>query len=196
MNLSEISERLSKTLTAELDYDDDKKEIVAYGIETLILSLVGFLAILLAAFLFNAVIPTVIAALSGGLLRKVSGGAHFNNPLKCLAFGTIVYCCLGVMAKEIVKYNLYSTGIYLAILVLAFVSVAILAPVDSEAKPIHSAIFKRKLKIASIGFVILALAIVLLSDNLLLNTSVVLGVAYQALTLLPVFNKKKKEGDL
>lgn len=194
MNLSEVSEYISNVLTEELDYSNDKKEIVAYGIESVILTIIGFLAILLLAFFFKAVIPTVIAALFGGFLRRVSGGAHFDTPLKCLTFGAIIYSLLGVIAKEIIIYDLYTTTAALLILVLSLIVIVLFAPVDCEAKPIHSLSFRRKLKIASVGFVVLTMGVALLNNNALVNTSAVLGIGYQTMTLLPVFNKKKKEG--
>jgi len=189
IDLSEISQRLSDTITEDLNYSEEKKEIVAYGIESLALSIVGFLAILLVALLFNALVPAALTAVFGGLLRKVSGGAHFNSPFKCLAFGAIVYSLLGVMAKQIVIYDLYNGVISLILLAISLVIVGLLAPVDCEAKPIHSESFRRKLKIFSVCFVGLTIIMVVLSNYPLLNTCAVLGIGYQTLTLLPVFNK-------
>jgi accessory gene regulator B len=192
MDLSEISERLSNTLTAELDYDEEKKEIVAYGIESVALTIAGFLAVILVAVLFRALLPTVIAALFGGMLRKVSGGAHFNTPLKCLVSGAVVYSLLGVTAKGLIAFGLYSTSIYIVVLTICLATVAILAPVDCEAKPIHSRSLRRNLKLASVGFIILALMVVLFSHNIWVNTGAVLGIACQTMTLMPVFNKKRR----
>lgn len=194
MNLSEISERLSAIITDELDYSDEKKEIVAYGIESLFLALIGFLAVFLVAFLFKAIFPAAIAAVFGGFLRKLSGGAHFNTPIKCLTLGAVVYSLIGVLTKEIINYNLYNTNLLLLFLLLALILVVVFAPVDSVSKPIHSSSFRRKLKLASIAFVTFTFVLVLLSNNHLLNASAAMGVGYQTLTLLPVFNKKKKEG--
>lgn len=192
MSLSEISERLSTIITDELDYNDEKKEIVAYGIESLFLALIGFFAILLVAFLFKAIFPAAIAAMFGGFFRKLSGGAHFNTPIKCLTLGAVVYSLIGVLAKQIIYFNLYSTNILLFILFLAMIAVVILAPVDSESKPIHSLSFRRRLKFASIGFVAFTFIVVIFSHHNLLNISAVMGVGYQTLTLLPIFNKKKE----
>ncbi len=196
MNISEVSERLAHSISTELDYSDDKKEIVAYGIESLMLTVIGFLAVLLLALPFYALVPAAIAAISGGALRKLSGGAHFNTPLKCLVFGAVVYTLLGVTANQIIKYDLYSTGLSFLVLISCLVIVAILAPVDCESKPIHSSRFRRKLRIVSIIYVVFICGVILFSNNILLNTGAVLGIVYQTITLLPVFNKKKKEVSL
>lgn len=192
MNLSEVSQRLTDLITKELEYGEEQKEIIAYGIETVFLSIAGFVTILLAAYIFNALVPAAIAAVFGGLLRKVSGGAHFNTPLKCLAFGVFIYSLIGVLAKKLLGYNLIDNEVLLFLLFVCLVLVAFLAPVDCEAKPIRSRSFRIKLKTASIIFVLMSFVIISFSRNNLLNISAVLGIVYQTMTLLPVFNKKRR----
>ena len=96
-----ISKFLADFITKDLDYNEEKNEVVAYAIEMFLLGLVGFLAILLFGFIFNALLPAALAAISGGILRRVSGGAHFDTPLKCLGFGAIIYGFIGVIAKTL-----------------------------------------------------------------------------------------------
>jgi accessory gene regulator B len=186
-----ISKNLTNIITEELGFNEDKKEIIAYGLETFLLLIIGWLLLIIFGYFLNALIPVIVAAIFGGLLRKLSGGAHFNSPLKCLAFGTLVYCSLGVFAKKLVDYNLYNEYVLIICLLGSFLLVAFLAPVDSEAKPIHSKSFRIKLKISSIIFVIITLLIIILSDNNLLKISAVEGICYQSITLLPVLNNKE-----
>lgn len=195
MNFSQkLSRNLTQKITNELDYNEDKKEIIAYGIETVLLTIIGWFLLIFFGYALNALIPIVVAALFGGVLRKLSGGAHFNSPLICLTFGTAVYCSIGVIAKKLVNYNLIDKYFLISCLLVSFLLVAFLAPVDSERKPIHSRSFKTKLKVLSMIFVIISLLIITLSDYILLNISVVLGVLYQSITLLPVLNQKKGGG--
>lgn len=188
-----VSNKLMEVITKELDYNDDKKEIIAYAIETAFLFILGSVLIILLGYAFNALMPTVFAAIFGGLLRRVSGGAHFNTPLKCLAFGSIIYSSLGVIAKRLVDYNLTNPYVLTISLLLAFLLVAFLAPVDSEAKPIYSKSLKLKLKILSMAFIIISFFIIIFFDKPVLSVSVVLGIFYQSITLLPIFNRKEGE---
>jgi len=194
MNFSEnISNKLTELITNELDYNEDKKEIIAYAIETALLFVLGSFLIILLGYAFNALIPAVIAAIFGGLLRRVSGGAHFNTPLKCLTIGSIIYSSIGVLAKKIVNHGLINQYILIFILLISFLLVAFLAPVDSEAKPIHSSSLKFKLKISSMVFIIVSYLIIHFVDSPVLSVSAVLGVSYQSITLLPIFNRKGGE---
>ncbi|MCB8818282.1 accessory gene regulator ArgB-like protein [Desulfosporosinus shakirovi] len=184
-----ISNKLSELITRELNYNDDKKEIITYAIETALLFVLGSFCLILLGYSLNALMPTVIAAFFGSSLRRVSGGAHFDTPLKCLAFGTIVYSFLGVSTKKVVEYDLTNRQILIFLLLISLLTVVFLAPVDSESKPIKSTSFKYRLKIFSILFVIISFLVVALVDSELVIVSAVLGVVYQSITLLPVFNK-------
>ncbi|MHB8072201.1 accessory gene regulator ArgB-like protein [Desulfosporosinus fructosivorans] len=194
MNFSEtISNKLTEVITDELDYTEDKKEIIAYAIETTLLFVLGSFLIVLLGYAFKALMPTVIAAIFGGLLRRVSGGAHFDAPLKCLIIGAIIYSSLGVLAEKLVYYDLANQYMLILSLLFSFLTVVFLAPVDSEAKPIHSSSLKFKLKISSMVFVIVSFLVISFVDNKLISVSAVLGVVYQSLTLLPIFNRKGGE---
>lgn len=193
MNISQVSENIANSISVELGYSEEKKEIISYGIESFILSIIGLILIVIVSLPLKVFYPTVIAVIFGGGLRKVSGGAHFNTPIKCLTLGAVIYPLLGLGAKQIIKYDLHSTSAYLFIMIVSLIVIIMFAPVDSESKPIHSLFFKKKLKAASITIVIFTCIVILLNINILFSTAAVLGVGYQTITLLPVFNKSKKE---
>lgn len=190
MNLAEMSQQLTTALTRQLNYDEEKKEIIAYAIETALLAISGAFLILVFGLILNALVPALIAAAFGGSLRRVSGGAHFNTPLKCLFSGALMYSLIGFLAVKLISFNLIYQSFLLILLISSLLAVSILSPVQSEAKPIHSKSLKHKLKIASIIFVLLTAIITHISTNSLVNISAVLGVFSQSITLLPMFNKK------
>ena len=191
MNFSEnISNKLTEVISNELDYNEDKKEIIAYAIETALLFVLGWFLIIILGYALNALMSVVIAAFFGGSLRRLSGGAHFKTPIKCLAVGSVIYSSIGVLAEILVDYHFYNQYVLIFVLLISFLIVAFLAPVDSESKPIHSSSFIYKLKIASMVFVTVSIIIVLTLNNTLVSVSAVLGIFYQSITLLPIFNKK------
>jgi len=187
---SSLSKSLANYITKDLHLEEDKNEVITYAIEMMLLTIIGFLAILLLGFVFNALLPAAIAAITGGLLRRVSGGAHFDTPLKCLSFGAIIYSFIGVLANNLWQIG-FVNGINISLLLISLILVIVLAPVDSEEKPIHSQSLKRKLKFSSIIIVTLVLILTIFSNNLLINISATFGIFYQAITLLPIFNKRE-----
>lgn len=189
INLADLSSNVTKLITKELDYDEDKKEIIAYAIETSLLAIIGTLLLVLFAMIINVLKSALIAAVFGVLLRRVSGGAHFSTPTKCLVFGAVLYTILGFLAQNFVQYQLIPDYMIWLSLAISLVIVAFLAPVDSESKPIHSKSLRKKLKASSVGFVVIAVIVGLVSTDPLLNVSMCLGILYQSLTLLPLFNR-------
>ncbi|WP_407312586.1 accessory gene regulator ArgB-like protein [Desulfosporosinus sp. SB140] len=190
MSFSEnISNKLTYIITHELDYEEEKKEIIAYAIETVLLDILGTVIIVLLGYALNVLVPTVLVACFGCLLRKVSGGAHFGDPISCMVFGAIAYCAIGTIAGRLIAHD-FSKAYLIFFLTVSMLIVSFLSPVDSEAKPIHSQTFKLKLKVSSIAFVMVSLLIVGFSSNKTLSISAASGVFYQSITLLPIFNKK------
>lgn len=190
ISLTEMSSNLTNFITKDLEYNEDKKEIIDYAIETTLLSIFGTLLLILFAFTVNALKAALFAAIFGVLLRRVSGGAHFNTPSKCLVFGALLYSAIGFIAKKLIEYHLIRDYMLWLFLLLSLLIVFFLAPVDSENKPIHSEKLKFRLKGLSIAFVLVAFFISLISSNLLLNASMCMGILYQSITLLPIFNKR------
>ncbi|AFL99239.1 protein possibly involved in post-translational modification of quorum-sensing peptides [Desulfitobacterium dehalogenans ATCC 51507] len=190
MSLNDMSNNLTDIITRDLDFDEDKKEIIAYAIETSLLAILGTLLLILFALIVGALKAALISAVSGVLLRRFSGGAHFDSPTKCLVIGAIIYSALGVLGQKLAEFNLVSDYMLWISLAIALGIVWILAPVDSENKPIHSKKLKRNLRGLSIGVVLITFVISILSSNSLLSISMSLGVFYQSLTLLPIFNRR------
>lgn len=189
--LTKVSHTIGYFLTKDLDYDEEKLEIIVYAIETAIITAGNLLVILIVAYFLKTFYATLAAAIFGGGLRKLSGGAHFDTPLKCLAFGTVVYNLIGLAAKTLTAISV-SPQIYIAIVFIYLLIVALLAPVDSEEKPIHSLKLRRALKTSSVLFIIFSSALVVHYGNSLLTMSYLMGVGYQSITLFPIFNENRR----
>lgn len=190
MSFSEnISNKLTEAIVSELNYNEDKKEIISYAVENLLLTILGLFSVIFLGYLFNSLIPTVIATFFGGTLRRVSGGAHFDTPIKCLAIGSLVYSFLGVLANQLAIWGLNIDSYLSVAMIISLFLVFKFAPVDSSAKPIYSGKLRFKLRILSIGFVIVSFILIGIVNDPLFSISTILGIAYQSITLIPIFNK-------
>jgi accessory gene regulator B len=187
-----ISQILTNKITSELDYDETRKEIIAYSIENFVLAFFGFAVLIIVGYSLKVLEPTILAASFGSLLRRVSGGAHLSDPIRCTAFGTVSYCVIGFVAGGLVNNPYYNYQVYsVCALIVSFLLVSFLAPVDSESKPIRSKSLRFNLRIASILFVLGTIFMVIISHNKALAICATLGVLYQCITLLPIFNKRR-----
>lgn len=193
MSYSVFSTRISDYLAKELQQTDEKKEIMAYAVENIINTIIGFIVIMTLGFILKAPLETFWAAMAGGLLRKLSGGFHCSTPARCIVTGAITYALTGMLTKY--AFKAWGTAIYFVpSLVIAgivcLVIVVIYAPVDSKAKPIVSIHFKRKLRMSSIISVVVFILIAFLNLDSGMAPAVFGGLAVQSFSLLPVLNKE------
>lgn len=193
MNLSNLSNQISETIVMETKLDNEKKEILSYAIETVILSITGTLLVIIVSYIFHVMIPALIATFFGGSLRRLSGGAHFNTPFKCLMSGAIIYTFIGFISEQAIRLELVQMKFGLPFLVFCLITVGILAPVESLGKPIHSKRLRRTLKIMSIVYVLVVLVVLNFTQISLIKVSSLLGITYQCITLFPIFNRKEVE---
>lgn len=191
MNLSEMSMTITERMTKDLDYDEEKKEIIAYGIGTTTLTITAVLLAFLMGLALHVLLPVMTALICGGSLRKVSGGVHLQNPVACLAVGTISYSGIGIFSQWLNTHYIFSDTLFIGLFVVSLLIVIRYAPVDSESKPIISPIFRKKLKFASVGFVLIILILVIVLQNPLIQISATLGILYQVITLLPILNQRR-----
>ena len=195
MPYSKISAKVSDYLAAELNYPADKREIIAYALDSLILMIAGFTMVMAVGIVIGVPGAKFFAVLSGGLLRQLSGGFHFPAPLPCLVFGAAVYPLVswtGVQAFTHWGDKPVFAGGIISLCLVCLIMVGVFAPVDCAAKPIVSPIFRKKLKYSAIAVVSFFSIMALLYRETYIGISLVSGLTFQAMTLLPVLNKRKK----
>lgn len=190
-----LSKKISARIKQELNLDNDKEEVIAYGFFAIIQIIISVLFTLLFGFIFKVFFETITVMVTVIVLRKYSGGAHAKSPRLCLIFGTIVSVSLGALSKSILWINLdfkYLIVVLAFSFILSFYIVYKKAPVDSENKKIRDknkikAMKNKALKILFIYLLIVTLGIgfkIILNKNLsYIIFSIVLGMLWQVFTL-------------
>ncbi|MCR4442685.1 MAG: accessory gene regulator B family protein [Peptococcaceae bacterium] len=193
MPYSKLSTSISEYMARELKFDEEKKAIIAYSLDSLFLYLIGYAVVIAIGWLIGITTATFFALITGDVLRKLSGGAHFSTPYRCLLFSAAAYPAVSwasVRAFSLWGREPLSWAYMLFICFACLVIVFVFAPVDSAAKPIVSDKFRKKLKrlsiIALMGFSVG----VFLLKNTYIAYSITAGMTLQSLTLLPFFQHK------
>lgn len=195
MSYSAFSTKISDYLAEELGLSSEKRVLIAFALDSMLLSLIGFCMILFVGLLFGVPKETFFAVLAGGLLRKVSGGAHFSTPSRCAIMGAVAYPSAGLLVHNTMSYF---TGQYITypaltgmLAVVSFIIISIYAPVDSKAKPIVSDSFRRKLKQSSLVLSIIIILFAIFIDDKSISLALLVGMAIQSISLLPILNHKE-----
>lgn len=161
IKIEDICKKISNNIAQELNFDEDKKAVINYGISSFIQMGICIGLVIIFGVIFNVVFEALIISFTISILRKSSGGVHATSPERCAIIGTINSVGLALISKYI------NASFSLVILVgsIAFIwsyyIVYKLAPVDSMAKPIKNIEKRNRLKKSSMIILSVYLIIVI-----------------------------------
>lgn len=182
----------ARYLTEELKLTGEQETVLVYALKVLLSSVIGYLVVILFAWILGILPYTLAAAMTASVLRTFSGGAHANSPLNCTLIGVVIFTELGLLSK----YSFGLVEIYLPVLVLVvwFLTLLIIrryVPADTPEKPIENELQRRRLRRVSTTLVLLwgllmlfsALEIFSLSKPIVYSST--LGLVWQVFSLTP-----------
>lgn len=190
-----ISKKLSARIRKELNLDNDKEEIIAYGVFALIQIIISIIFTILFGIIFGVVIESLIVMITVIFLRKYSGGVHAKSPKLCLIFGTIVTTLLATISRNLslIKFNdIYLILITILTFAIAFYIIYKKAPVGSKNKIIIDENKRKNMRFGALKILLVYLVSVILSIGIqrILNInlsyilfSICFGVLWQIFTL-------------
>lgn len=199
--IENLSKLISEKVSSELNYDNERKEIIQYGTYALIQTLISIISVLILGLVFNIALEALIFLFTASILRKYSGGAHSESSNVCTLLGIIISICIGFLIKSsfFAKMN-FELVVFIGIVIFVFGYFIVFkfAPVDTKNKPIKTEKKKKRMKKGSLKILTIYLFIEILSIILYYNLgwslvksvmlSIILGVAWQCITLTYIGN--------
>ncbi|MDZ4992707.1 accessory regulator AgrB [Clostridium perfringens] len=199
--IENISKAVAEKVSNELNYDNERKEVIQYGTYALIQTLISIISVLILGLIFNIALEALIFLFTASILRKYSGGAHSESSNVCTLLGIIISICVGFLIKSSFFVNMdFEFIIFAGIVAFVFAYFIIFkyAPVDTPNKPIKTEKKKKRMKKGSLKILTIYLFIVLLNIILYYNSdvvfakqvilSVLFGIAWQCMTLTALGN--------
>jgi accessory gene regulator B len=189
--MSDFINQFSKHLQSQLNLNDDRTEVISFGLYTFFNTVAGFAAIIIVGYLLGALEQSLTAAVTSAIFRSVSGGAHSVRLRNCTILGAIVSPGIGVICKWVSPRfpDLALLSIVVVVWLLSLISVSKFAPADTPKRPItrpDERIKFRRLSFAFLLIWILAIsmaAVMKLSHGLILAST--LGLLWQAHSITP-----------
>ena len=140
------------------EIDDERAEVIDYGLHLLVGELPKNFIILGIAYLlgvFKLTLLTVILLLP---YRAVSGGFHLKTHIGCILGTTLIYCGIAKISCYIIFYNqILKYIVILSVWIFGMIMVHLYAPADTENVPILSKKERKHKKIMSYVFLSLGL---------------------------------------
>lgn len=162
------------------DIDDEKAEVITYGIELIIGEIPKIFLLFVLSFILGIGWYTVFAYVALIPYRASSGGFHLKTHIGCIIGSSVFYYGIVYLSKFIIL-NLVQKYIIIGIaLVFGIIMVSLYAPADTENIPIISKKERKRKKVLSYITLMLTLtASVFIKDSIISNI-LIFGVIIQS----------------
>ncbi|MDR5659174.1 accessory gene regulator B family protein [Serpentinicella sp. ANB-PHB4] len=188
-----MSLKFIEKVSREKGLEKEDLEVLQFGYKLLIGSILGYLAILVPAYLFGTLTAVFSATITTSLFRVTSGGAHAKSQKQCIIFGMIIFNAIGSAA--VYTSTMMNVGhvwvLFISTIVIATISLYLFAPADTPGKPISEKAQKSKLRFLSFSFLLIWVVILGLGFkgdyfNHQLVVASCFGLLWQSISLWPI----------
>lgn len=152
------------------EYDDEKLEIISYGLEALYITITKTVVIFTLAFILGVLKETLLIVLFYNIIRTTAFGMHAKKSSHCYIISSVLFVGMGLLCKY-VDINFY---VKLIIYIIAVITIFIYAPADTYKRPLLNAKKRKIYKIITMfNSLIYLILIIIFKDNILSNYLVV-----------------------
>ena len=173
----------NKIQKEDQEIDDERAEIINYGIHLIVGEIPKFFIIMGIAYLLGVFDLTVIAFFLILPFRAASGGFHLKTHIGCIVGSVIFFCGVGILGKYLILEGIAKYIITAIIWLFGMIMVKLYAPADTENVPIISKKERKKKKILS--YIILTISIVasIIIRNEVISNMIVYGMLFQSISI-------------
>ena len=181
---------LTKKIRKEMpEVDDERAEVIMYGLQNIIGELPKGIIILIIAYILGIFKLTVISILIIAPYRCVSGGVHMKTHIGCIIYTLLLYSGSSLLGKYIVLTG--NAKIMLAIVVWIFcmIMIKLYAPADTENLPILRKKERKQKQIISYIIITSEILIAIFIKNTTISGIIIFGDLIQTLTITRIAYK-------
>lgn len=169
-NVESISNKLADKIVKEVNGDEERRAVIAYGIFGMLQIGISILLVIIFGAIFNILIEALIMSFVISVLRKYSGGVHASTPNTCTVIGTLICIIIPLIISRF-SMGFYGVLIFgLIVFGISYYLIYKLAPVDSANKPIKKLERRQRLKRKSIIVLTIYLILVIVLLTLYKNS--------------------------
>ena len=166
------------------EVDDERAEIINYGLHLIIGELPKNFIILGIAYFLSVFKLTLIMVILLLPYRATSGGFHLKTHFGCILGTTLIYCGIAKISCYIIFYNqILKYIIALSVWIFGMIMVHLYAPADTENVPILSKKERKQKIILSYIFLSIAILASCIFKNNEISNILILGYFVQSITI-------------
>lgn len=181
-----IVEKMRKQMP---EIDDEKAEVVLYGIQLIVGEIPKLFIIFGLSFLLGIGWYMVFTYLAIMPYRYASGGFHLKSHLGCILGTSLFYYGNIFLSKFLVLNNMQKYGLVAVTFIFAMIMISLYAPADTENVPIISKKERKNKKILSYIAMSVTLIAGLIIKNSILSNILIIGTIIQTIAITRIAYK-------
>lgn len=182
--IDKICTYLTNKIRKEMpEVDDERAEIIMYGLQNIIGELPKVFIILLISYFLGILNLTLVSILIIAPYRTFSGGVHMKTHIGCIIYTLALYSGSAIIGKYIIleKTAKYITAF--CIWLFCMLMLKLYAPADTENVPILRKQERRQKQIISYIILTIEFSIALIINNSIIVNIIIFGDLIQTLTI-------------
>lgn len=182
--IDKICTYLTNRIRKEMpEVDDERAEIIMYGLQNIIGELPKGIIILIIAYLLGIFKLTLISILIIAPYRCFSGGVHMKTHIGCITYTLILYSGSALIGKYVVLSGIIKYITAFIIWAFCMIMIKFYAPADTENVPILRKKERKQKQIFSYIILTIEFIIALTINNPIITSIIIFGDLLQTLTI-------------
>ena len=178
--IDKITEFLTNKIRKEMpDVDDERAEVINYGLQILLGEVPKFFIMLIIAYFLGVFKMTFITLLIMTPYRMFSGGFHLKTHIGCIISTCTFYCGVAFLSGNIILNEIARYSLIIATLIFGIIMIKLYAPADTEDVPILSKKVRKQKQIMSYICLIVGLIISAVIKNNTISNIIIFGYIVQ-----------------
>lgn len=165
------------------EIDDERAEIINYGIHLIVGEIPKFFIIMVASYLLGVLDLTILAYFLILPYRTFSGGFHLKTHIGCIIGSLMFFCGIGLLGKYLVLETTIKYIITFCIWIFGMVMVKLYAPADTENVPIISKKERSKKRILSYITLTTSILLSIIIRNEVISNIIIYGMLFQSVSI-------------
>lgn len=165
------------------EIDDERAEVINYGIHLIVGEIPKFFIIMGIAYLLGVLDLTILAYFLMLPYRGASGGFHLKTHIGCIIGTVIFFSGTGLLGKYLILTPTVKYIVTFLVWAFGMIMVKLYAPADTENVPIISKKDRRNKRILSYITLTLSIAISLIIKDVVISNIIVYGMFLQSISI-------------
>jgi accessory gene regulator B len=162
------------------DVDDERAEVINYGLQNIIGEIPKFFIVLIVAYLFGIFKETLLTFFILLPYRSFSGGVHLKTHMGCIISTCLMYCGVAYLAKSIEFTQITIYILAVSTWVFGMIMIKLYAPADTENVPILRKKERRQKQILSYVVLTVGTIVAVVIPNTTIANVILLGYLVQS----------------